>query len=71
MDKEKQLKNAKLIIRDLKQEVENLKYVNDQLPKMIFQEIVNWLSQDGENDWRAWDSTYLDEFDKLEKKYCK
>ena len=37
--------------------------------KELFSDIKDWLSQEGENDWRAWDSDYLDEYDKLKKKH--
>ena len=35
----------------------------------VFDDIEDWLSADGEQDWRAWDSDYLDKYDKLKKKH--
>ncbi len=35
----------------------------------IFDEIEDWLSAEGEEDWRAWDSDYLDKYDQLKAKH--
>lgn len=42
---------------------------NKEFAKQIFDDIENWLSQDGEEDWMAWDSQYLDKYFELKKKY--
>jgi len=38
-----------------------------QAKKEVFDDIEDWLSQDGENDWMAWDSDYLDKYFELKK----
>lgn len=37
--------------------------------KEVFDDIEDWLSEGGAGDWRAWDSGYLDRYDKLKKKH--
>ncbi len=35
----------------------------------VFDDVEDWLSQEGEDDWRAWDSDYLNKYDELKKKH--